>query len=143
MIHNYLRRHEGNRNVGNWSFAPCAEREKGMLFQIMGPGPECDQERVLISRGNAYALAASLRRAVVETEGMSHTIGEGTARIFIEKKPGADHFHVRLNGGMIGDDVTVSMLGYDGLEIAQMIYEKTLQVELDEITPEGLVPKRG
>ena len=143
MIHNSLRRHEGQNDQGSWSFAPCADRSKGMLFQIMGPGPACDQERVVLTHVGAFSLADALRAAASTQFPMDHTLRDGTAHITLTKSRGSDDIAIRLTGGTIGDDVTASMLPYDALEAAMAIYHRTLEVQIDDISPPGDRPTRS
>ena len=135
MLHHYLRRHENVSQVGSWSFAPAADRSQGMLFQIMGPAPECDQERVALTHSTAFTLAEVLRKAAAATIPVAQTIPHPTAHINVRRQRGEDYVRVHMTGGVVGDDVTVLMAPYDALELARAIYDRTLQVQIDEISP--------
>ena len=132
MLHNYLRRLEGNQDVGSWSFAPAAMRSMGMLFQIMGPGPDCEQERLLLSRKASLQFADALREAINEQSDFNFELSDENSCALILKESGEDGLRIELRDTRLERSVTASFAIYDALELASAIYTDTLSQEMIE-----------
>lgn len=122
MIHNKLRRLEGDHNLGHWAVAASATTKDEVLAQIMSAEPDLDQERIAMSIDSALAMAITLKEVVTGQREKTQNIVVNLGAAEIRKNEGM--VHVTMFGGVcaIGDSsVTAIMADYDALEFAESL----------------------
>ncbi|AXK43834.1 hypothetical protein [Erythrobacter aureus] len=130
MRHNYLRRHENLKDVGSWSVGTTGFE---IVAQIMGSGPECDQERVIMTEKDAIVLGFGLTDFAVgaaeDIFNASYISGKATI-MREDRQPNGERGRTILifENGVNDTRVEVVMTDYDALEFAKALSNQALDM---------------
>ena len=119
MIHNDVRRLEGDPNLGHWGVGTNGNE---VLAQVKSASPDCDQERILLSVNSALSLAITMKEVAMGERTTIQKIGVMKGSIDLEHRDGM--IHVTMAGGACsigGSQVEAVMADYDALEFAEAL----------------------